>query len=129
MIESISNAGHSVINHNLCARTRHAPTFAVTLTGVRLLFRKQNNGIFRWYILCPPVVRIVGIFYHIYLQKILPRLIVKYLILGYVCIHLPILGSATDNTINLPVLSCPPALLFPDHNFRTSVEPYQIILW
>ena len=26
-IESISNAGHSVIDHNVCARTQHAPKF------------------------------------------------------------------------------------------------------
>ena len=30
----------SVINHNLCAHTQHAPTFVITLTAVRLLFRK-----------------------------------------------------------------------------------------
>ena len=39
-IESISNAGHSVINHNVCERTQHEPSFAAMMTAVRLLFRK-----------------------------------------------------------------------------------------
>ena len=46
MIESIHRAGQSVIILKACARTRHAPTFVVTLTAVRLLFLKRNNGIF-----------------------------------------------------------------------------------
>ena len=53
----IHRAGHSVISHNACARARHTPTLSVKLTAVRFLFRKQNNGIFRWYLSCHPVVR------------------------------------------------------------------------
>ena len=48
----------------VCARTQHAPSFAVMLTDVRLLHRKKQC-IFQRYLSCPSVLRIMGKFYHI----------------------------------------------------------------
>ena len=63
-IESIFNAGHSVIIHKsmcmhpACAIIRcHADSCLPSLPEIK-------QCIFQWYLSCPSVVRIVGVFYH-----------------------------------------------------------------
>ena len=62
-IESISNAGHSVINHkSMCT----CPERAIILCHADSCLPSPpevKQCIFRWYISCPSAVRIVGVFY------------------------------------------------------------------
>ena len=45
-VKIIHSACHYITSHNACTHASHAPIFAVTLTTVRFLLRKRNNGIF-----------------------------------------------------------------------------------
>ena len=66
MIESISNACHSVINHKSMYTHPARAIIRCHDDSCPTSLPEVKQCIFRWYLSCPSVVRIVGVFYQVY---------------------------------------------------------------